>query len=181
MSKRTQQIRDMISTTISLDREWLGRTGAGRDEPELYLPWMPFSWPDFIALVAEALPETTGDKFLDIGAGVGSKMMLAEEIFGLDVRGIERVPEYVKEARQRGLIVTEADALGWDGYCDYDLIFFNRPFFSQQRQAELEQQVWADMKPGAVVIGVNLLAPPPATWNLLLDDGEVRRWVLQKN
>ena len=171
----------MISTVVTLDREWMGRTSIGRDMPETYLPWMPFSWPDFIALVAEALPEITGDKFLDVGCGVGTKMMLAEEIFDLDVHGIERVPEYVKEARGRGLTVTEADARGWNGYGDYDIIFFNRPFFSQEMQAELEQQVWDDMKPGAVIIGVNLLAPPPASWHPILDDGEVRRWVLQKN
>jgi trans-aconitate methyltransferase len=180
VSSRTSQIRNMIGTTIGLDREWMGRTAIGRDDPARYLPWMPFSWPDFIALVSEALPETTGDKFLDIGAGVGTKMMLAEEIFGLDVQGIERVSEYVKEARSRGLTIIEADALGWDGYGDFDIIFFNRPFFNQEMQAELEKQVWTDMKPGAVVVGVNLLVPPPAPWYLILDDSEVRRWVMQK-
>jgi trans-aconitate methyltransferase len=179
MTARTQQIRSMISTTVALDHEWMTRP-AGRDEPTLYLPWMPFSWPDFVALVAEALPETTGDRFLDIGCGIGTKMMLAEEIFGLNVQGVERVPEYVKEARQHGLVVAEADVLGWDGYNEFDLVFFNRPFYDQARQRELEQRVWANMKSGAVVIGVNLIDPPPSSWYLILDDHEVRRWIMQK-
>lgn len=180
MTAQAQRVRSVIETAISLDREWMGRTDIGRDRPEAYLPWMPFSIPDFIALLAEALPETTGDRFLDIGCGIGTKMMLTEEIFGLEVQGIERVPEYAKEARSRGLAITEADARGWDGYGDFDIIFFNRPFFNQEMQAELEHQVWTDMKPGAVVVGVNLLVPPPASWYPILDDSEVRRWVLQK-
>ena len=179
MTSRTDQVRAMISTASAMDSQWLGRV-PNRGEMNTYLGWMPFSWPDFVALVAEALPEVTGDRFLDIGCGVGSKMLLAEEIFGLNVRGVERVPEYVKEARQRGLIVTEADALGWDGYGEYDLVFFNRPFYDQDLQGQLEAQVWADMKPGAVAIGVNLISPPPQSWYPVLNDGEVRRWISQK-
>lgn len=179
MSVRTQQIRDVIQVTVALDRLWMGDP-AGHDRPGTYLPWMPFSWPDFVSLLAEALPESTGNKFLEVGAGIGTKMQLAEELFGLDVYGIERTAEYCKEARERGLQVFEADALGWGSYGDYDIVFFNRPFFDQELQAELELQVWRDMKPGAVVIGVNLLAPPPSSWYLVLDDGEVRRWVMTK-
>lgn len=178
MTARTDQIRRTIGDVVLLDEEWR-RNPAGRDDPA-YLPWMPFIWPDFLALIGEALPEVTGDRFLDIGCGCGTKMMLAEEVFGLTVHGIERVPEYVAAARQRGLTVTEADALDWDGYGKYDLIFFNRPFFDKDRQALLEKQVWADMKPGAVVIAANLLAPPPQSFALILDDSEVRRWIKQK-
>lgn len=178
MSDQLKLTRSTIAVVKELDEEWR-RRDAGRDDLATYLPWMPFSWPEFIALVAEALPETTGDKFLDVGSGPGSKMMLAEAIFGLDVHGVERVPEYVKAARQRGLQVDEADAFGWDGYGDYDLVFFNRPFHDELRQRELEQQVFRDMKPGAVVIAVNLIVPP-SSWYLILDDGEVRRWIYQK-
>jgi trans-aconitate methyltransferase len=173
------QLRQAIAAVTRLDAEWRQST-AGRDNLATYLPYMPFSWTDFIALTAEALPETTGDKFLDVGCGIGTKMLLADAFFGLSTQGIERSPEMVKEARQHGLVVTEADALGWDGYGNYDVVFFNRPFFGKELQARLEAQVWADMKPGAVVIGVNLLAPPPPTWWPVLDDGEVRRWIAQK-
>jgi trans-aconitate methyltransferase len=179
VTTRTQQIRATIGEVIALDAEWRAKE-AGRDNQATYLPWMPFSWPDFIALVAEALPEVTGDQFLDIGAGVGTKMMLAENVFGLDACGVERVPEYVKAAHERRLTVIEADALTYDGYGDYDLVFFNRPFYDKNLQAQLEQRVWENMKSGAVVIAVNLLAPPPPSWYLILDDREVRRWIFQK-
>jgi SAM-dependent methyltransferase len=181
MTNHAQLIRSTIGAVVALDAEW--RTSpAGRDDLSTYLPYMPTPpWPDFVALLAEALPEAvTGDRFLEIGAGVGTRMMLAEAVFGLDVHGVERVPEYVKAARERGLQVDEADALGWDGYGGYDIVFFNRVFADQDSQARLEQQVYAGMKPGAVVIAANLLAPPPRTWYPVLDDGEVRRWILQK-
>ncbi len=179
MATRAQHIRSTLATVTRLDAQWRVNL-AGRDNLDVYLPWMPFSWPDFIALVAEALPDTPGDRFLDIGAGVGTKMTLARELFGLDVHGVERVPEYVAQARSQGLEVTEADALAWDGYGEFDLIFFNRPFFDVARQADLERRVWAAMKPGAVVIGANLLYPPPSSWYLILDDSEVRRWIMAK-
>lgn len=178
MSDRSQQVRATIAAVNELDAEWRSRD-AGRDDLATYLPWMPFSWPAFTALLAEALPEVTGDRFLDIGCGVGTKMMLAQDIFGLSVYGVERVPEYVAAARKRGLVVEEADALGWNGYGDFDVVFFNRPFFDVERQAQLEQQVYRDMKPGAVVIAVNLINPP-TSWYLVLDDSEVRRWIFQK-
>jgi len=178
VSDRTHLIRTAIATATGLDAEDCART-AGRDDMATYLPWMPFSWPDFIALVAEALPDTPGDRFLEVGAGVGAKMVLAETVFGLDVEGVERVPEYVKTARERGLTMYEADALGWEGYGDYDLVYFNRTFANQDLERELEAYVYDRIKPGAVLIAVNVIAPP-AGWFLILDDGEVRRWIMQK-
>lgn len=171
--------RNTIALVTRMDAEWRS-SQAGRDDPAVYLPWMPFPWPDFIALTAEAMPEVAGDQFLDIGCGPGTKMILADVIFGLRASGIERAPEMVKEASQLGLQAFEEDALGWGNYGRYDLVFFNRPFFDNTLQAELERQVWAGMKSGAVVIGVNLVAPPPASWYPVLDDGEVRRWISQK-
>jgi trans-aconitate methyltransferase len=172
-----QSIRRTIAAVAALE---LAGHGGGRDDLAVYLPWMPFSWPAFISLLAEALPETYGNRFLDVGCGLGTKMMLAEELFGLDVHGIERSPELAKAAREHWLTVDEADALTWDGYGDIDIIFLNRPFSDQALEAQLEDRVWQEMKPGAVVIGVNLVNPPPSSWYLILDDSEVRRWIMQK-
>lgn len=179
MANQAQLVRAVIGAASALDAEWRA-SPAGRDDLESYLPYMPFSWPDFIALVAEALPETTGDLFLDIGCGPGSKMLLAEAVFGLTVRGIERVSEYVAAARARGLVVAEVNALDWGGYGHHDLVFFNRVFADQALEAQLEEQIWKALRPGAVVIAVNMVAPPPLDWWLVLDDSEVRRWIVRK-
>lgn len=177
MTSRPAEIRTALQLAARLDREWMGRV-PGTDHR--YTPWMPYSIPEFLMMALEALPEADGDTFLDIGAGVGTKMLLAREILGLDVHGIERVPEYAAQARQLGLDVEEADAAGWKGYGDYSLIWFNRPFRDRDAQAGLEARVWEEAAPGAVVICANLENPPPSSWFVTLDDWEVRRGVWVK-
>lgn len=179
MQGRTDQIRDAIRTVNELDARWM-REPAGHDDPRS-TPWMPFPWPDFTALVGEALPESAGDSFLEIGCGIGTRMLLAREIYGLDVAGIERVPEYAEQARQLGLTVSCEDALGHKGYgLDWDLIWFNRPFRDPGLERQLEAQVWEDAAPGTVIIMANIEQPPSQGWYLILDDGELRRWIMQK-
>ncbi len=174
-----QQVRSAMTTAAELDRKWL-RADVGHEDTSRYTPWIPFPLYDFVALMAEALPETAGDRFLEVGCGVGSKLLLAGTVFGLNARGIERVPEYVAEARRHGLAVDAADALDYPGYGDFDLLFFNRPLADPVLQAALEAKIWCEVPAGAVVIGANLEAPPPASWYPVLDDGEVRRWISQK-
>lgn len=175
---RPEAIRIALREAARLDREWM-QSSAGRDDSRS-TPWMPFPMFDFLALVAEALPESSGGTFLEVGCGCGTRMLLAREVFGLDVFGIDRVPEYVNEAWKLGLRAEVANALGWDSYGKFGLVWFNRPFRDPLLQRQLEQQVWADMAPGAVVIAANLEAPPPADWWPVLDDREVRRWIAQR-
>lgn len=181
---RTRQLRSLITDVARLDREWM-RKSAGHDDPRS-TSWMPFPLFDFIALVAEALPEAQGDAFLEVGCGIGTRMLVANRVYGLDCHGIDRVPEYVAQAREMlpagepGVTAEVADALGWDGYGKYDLLWFNRPFNDAALQYQLEAQVWKDMKPGAVVITANLLGRPPGNWWLVLDDSGVNRWIWQK-
>lgn len=175
---RAGALRVALREAARLDREWM-RSPAGRDDARS-TPWMPFPVYDFLALVAEALPESTGDRFLEVGCGIGTRMMLARDVFGLDVRGFDRVPEYVAQAQQLGCPAEVADALGYEGYGKADILWFNRPFSDKDTQRRLERQVWADMASGAVVICANLQLPPPVDWWPVLDDHEVRRWIVQK-
>lgn len=179
MSASSKKIGDTLRMVRDLDREWIAHP-AGRDEPERSLPWMPFPVFDFIALTAEALPEASGEKFLDVGCGIGTKMLLADQIFGLDTFGIERVPEYARQARQLGLAVTTGDALTWDKYGEFDLIFLNLTFRDPGLQNQLEQKAWSDAKSGAVVIGVNLLGRPPESWWLGMEDMDLKRGIWSK-
>ena len=171
-------IRAAIHEAQELDAQWI-RHPAGRDDRRS-TPWMPFPLFDYIALLAEAMPVTEGDRFLEIGCGVGSKMLVARELFGLDVHGFDRVPAYIQQARNLGLDAVEADALGYDGYGKYDIVWFNRPFRDAKLEFQLEQEVWDSVAPGAVVIGANLEALPPPTWMTVLDDFEVRRGIWWK-
>ena len=118
---------DVCKTVAKLDKEWQ-RGDVGHDDAR-YTPWMPNpSWPDYVALLAEAMPDVEGPRFLEVGCGIGTRMLIAREMFGLDVSGIERVPEYVAQAKELGLSVECTDALGWEGYGTFDVVWLNRPF-----------------------------------------------------
>lgn len=122
-----------------------------------------------------------GNVVMTGNCGIGTKMLLAQEIFGLEVAGIERVPEYLDQARKLGLDgVRRRDALSYEGYGDQDIIFLNLTFHDRELQAQLERKVQEDMKRGAVLIGVNLLARPPDSWWVVLDDVDVIRGIWQK-
>jgi trans-aconitate methyltransferase len=178
---RADQLATVLRTAQQMEREWMRKVPGAGDE--MHTPWMPFCIPDFVALMAEALPDLPpgAGRFLEIGAGIGTKMVIARELFGMDVSGVERTDEYASAARTAGLDVQTADALGWDGYGKADLIWFNRPFRDQAAQARLEAQVWAEAAPGTVVICANLETKPPLSWYPVLDawDDE-RRGIWQK-
>lgn len=179
MSKRSDQIAGTIRTVDKLEREWMGKVPAAGDAT--HTPWMPFPRHEFVAMLADAVADADGgDRFLEIGCGPGTKMMLADSIFDLNVQGVERVPEYVAQARQMGLLVHEADAADWKGYGEYDIVWFNRPFRDREAQAALEALVWDELRTGAVVMCANLEGKPPSSWYPIDDDWEVRRGIWQK-
>lgn len=173
---RTGDIRTVLATVTELDRQWKGKVTVPADAT----PWMPSDPAQFLVLLIEAIAEAPGDTFLEVGCGIGTRMLLAQELFGLKCYGIEREHEYIKQAWGLGLTAEPVDALGWQSYRDFGIVFFNRPFQDTVKQAQLERQVWEDMAPGAVVIAMNLLAPPPSAWIIVTDDWEARRGVWMK-
>ena len=178
MNPRTEILAAVLRSVQQADAKWMSR-GEGRDNPDS-TPWMPFPLFDFIALVAESLPAITSSNFLEVGCGIGTRMLVARDFFGLDTHGFDRVPEYVKEAQSQGLSAETADALEYPHYGDFDLIWFNRPFNNASMQSRLEGKVWNDARSGAVVICANLLEQPPSQWWMVLEDWEVRRGIWQK-
>lgn len=154
------------------ERAWNARTV--RYPREDCVPWLPFPRRLFMGLLAdavEAAPARVTDghfgapRFLDVGAGIGTKMELAARLFSLQTSGIEIVPELAAEARARGLSVTLADAFTYDGFDQAEIVYLNRP--STQMEA-LEQRVMDGMAPGAVLMLVNGLGLPELdSWTLV--------------
>jgi hypothetical protein len=176
---RAADIRSWLERADELDRAW---TGKVPETGRAFLPWMPFNTEDFLLLAACALKASAGDppRFLEIGAGIGTKMFLASRVLGMDAFGIERVPEYVTQAAELGCPVELADAGGWDRYGMYDIVWLNRVYRDRSLEAQLEAQLWEDMAPGAVIMCAHLEAPPPSSWWTKLDDWEARRGVWLK-
>ena len=148
--------------------------------------WMPFNLFDFAALLFEAsplIPQATPDtppRFLEVGAGPGPNMIIARDGFGMDVTGIEIQDALATAGRDAGLAVQTADADDWTGYEKADAVWLNRPRRDAAAERRLEERVYAEMAPGAVLLCANLESRPPESWFIISDSWDSLRrgaWV----
>ncbi len=144
--------------------------------------WMPFPLGQFVTLLTEAVmvapPNLTIDtgaygtpRFLDVGAGPGTKVRLASALYGLNTYGIDIVPRFVHEAQAHGAAVMLKDAFAFPehgtpvsteawGYADFQIVYVNRP---SALQNELENLIMERMATDAVLISVNWHNDPAAS------------------
>jgi len=172
-------VRDLLTSVRQIERQWQKQVDVG--DQQMFTGWMPSDVAQYLVLLIEAIAEAPGNSFLEIGCGPGTKMMLAQGLFGLDATGFDRVPEYVVAAKEHGLNVAECDAFDFQAYGKFDIVFFNRPFRNREVQADLEKLVYSKVRRGAVVIAMNLeTQPPDSKYLVVTDDWESRRGVWLK-
>lgn len=141
---------------------------------KLRLGWMPFQLADFVAIMTEVMRETNGIVFLEVGSGIGTKMLVARFMFGLSVNGIEYDETLATVALQklRGPVQV-TDALSWDGsYGHADIIWMYRCFRDPVLQDQLEQRIYSEMKSGAIFAGA-ALEHAPEGWEVIVDDMDI--------
>ncbi len=149
---------------------------------QVHLGWMPFQIADFCAIMTECLAEVNGVQFLEVGSGIGTKSQIARYMFGFTTLGIERDRQMIAQALRKGRgPVVHADALDYGSYDVPDLIWMYRPFRDRDKERELEQKIYAEMKPGAIFAGGQLETFPEAGFVPVIDDREIRRGAWQKN
>ncbi len=95
-------------------------------------------------------------RFLEMGAGAGAKLFLAREVFGEAV-GVEIDPGYVARAgvlgeAAEGVSLLEGDALTYEHYGAFDVIYFFVPFRDLALEDAFEQRLWEMAAPGTVVL-----------------------------
>lgn len=140
-------------------------------------PWMPYQPADFIGILWECLPEfksSTRPWFLDVGCGPGTKMRIAQKLFGFDVYGVEIDPALAAEAGRHfpeGRVATgNAFSDDWS-YSAYDLIWLYRPFRDSASEYRLEQKIIGQMSPGAILAGASWETDVTALgWLPVVDD-----------
>jgi protein-L-isoaspartate O-methyltransferase len=133
--------------------------------------YMPFQIADFVAIMTEVVAITDGVKFLEVGCGIGTKSMIARELFGLITSGIEYSGYLADEAlkKARGPVWV-GDALDYPyGYDKHDIIWLYRPFRDEALEDQLEQKIYTEMKSGAILAGA-ALQNPPQHWTTVVDD-----------
>lgn len=115
--------------------------------------FVPFPCGVFVDILTEAydyLGHDSSKKFLDIGCGIGTKVILACSFF--DAYGIEFNEKDVEKAKILGLNrVGNCDAMAFDNYAIFDVLFYYRPFFDQELYGQFESMIHQKMKPGALV------------------------------
>jgi SAM-dependent methyltransferase len=147
------------------------------------LPFMPFQPAEFTAIMLDVVAETSGKIFLDVGCGSGTKMTLAQEIYGLTCWGIEIDPEMGAQAEARfpkAVLVDDAlyNHLATGFYGNADIIWLYRPFRDPDKQAALEKTIMGGMKHGAILAGSKwqMDESPFFThgWQPIVDDWETK-------
>ncbi len=163
-------LKSVIGTAMREDLEWIGHGRIPGQKPDpIRNPWMPFQAAEFIAMLAEVLPESAGCDFLDVGSGIGTKIMLAEELFNLNAWGIETDEVMARHANYYGRYTELQDALTCSDYNDVDIIWLYRPFRDRLSQVQLEHRVFSMMKPGTIVFG-GAWESQPRGFEIIVDD-----------
>jgi hypothetical protein len=104
-------------------------------------------------MLMDAFQIFNGDRtkrFLDVGCGMGSKVILASPVF--DSYGLEYNEKYVQKAHALGLArVMHCDAFEFKDYKTFDLIYYYRPIFTPDLYYEFETIIHKNLKIGALV------------------------------
>lgn len=97
-------------------------------------------------------------RFLDVGCGAGMKVVTATEFFA-HADGLEYDPGYAATAQSlfnaMGLAqcrVIEGDAMAFEGYDAYDVVYFYRPMRDIDAMQQMEAQIAAGVRPGTILI-----------------------------
>jgi SAM-dependent methyltransferase len=92
-------------------------------------------------------------RLLDVGCGIGNVLLIAEQ-FGFDVYGIEKdeysfpiAAKLIGEER-----IAQADIWTYEGYGEYEVIYYYRPFSGREQQLRFEKLIEDTMKTGAILI-----------------------------
>ena len=140
---------------------------------------------ELAARLMRCLTTTKPIKFIDVGCGIGTKVLAASYVLqswaqpldgSVEVYGIEYSPEYVAVARSmmsesidelghhrstaqaNANCIIQGDALLYD-YSPYNLVYFYCPLDDRKKQIELEERIVSTVQKGAFILA-NLTKGP---------------------
>lgn len=108
--------------------------------------------------VAQAMRPEQPLRFLDVGCGGGMMVLMASGLFPR-AEGFDLDPAYVavanagfKRMRATRCHAFEANALTFDRYTDYDVIYFYQPIWDPDLLCDMENRIIASARPGTVIV-----------------------------
>lgn len=120
----------------------------------MFYGYEPLPLAPFIAALEIARSLIPNGRFLDVGCGIGTKLLLAHYLGWADVTGVELRPEYAGPARRLmpEATIVEADAFGWDGYNEFDVVYSYRLCVPDDLEIALEERIASLCRPGTLLI-----------------------------
>ena len=97
-------------------------------------------------------------RFLDVGCGGGSKVIAASAMFDvahgieLDAECVEHAQAFLNRIVAEAPQITQADALLFSDYGNYEIIYFYRPMKAGHLALELEDRIVSQAAPGTILI-----------------------------
>jgi hypothetical protein len=132
------------------------------DTDGLFFQYRPYPLSIFGKVLDTIYPDQPLDSFLEVGCGIGTKMLLTRALFPTAVvGGFDRTRSYIELAydlfRQypkynHNLDISIEDAQAYDSYRSYDCIFLNRPIWDYDYETSLEHQVAEQLPRGGVLM-----------------------------
>ena len=126
---------------------------------DIEFPIQPFD--DFMSAayrISLALNPRRKLRFLDVGSGGGTKVFAAKHYFQ-QADGLEYDQGYATAAQRMlttigisSSTVFHTDALTFEAYSDYDVIYFYRPMQDDPLMRKLEQRIITKARPGTILI-----------------------------
>lgn len=118
----------------------------GTEHPgtERFHKYISLSLPLFLAGMARV----DGYTFLDVGCGIGDKVMMAQAL-GFEAHGFDYWEPYIRVAEGlQGKAVWLDDAFSFARYCEYDVVYSWRLCRDHDEQEALNQHITSQMRPG---------------------------------
>jgi SAM-dependent methyltransferase len=145
---------DAVNATQALiERLEAQLTPPGPTQDPDWYGWIGFPVAGFIAnlLTARQFYPERSARFLDVGSGIGTKLILAHEL-GWVTGGVERWAAYAEVSRRLAPFahVFSTDAQQFDCYHHYDLVYYYGLAPDQVIDAQIKRHITDRMKPGAL-------------------------------
>jgi len=155
-----EQLEAIHRTIQRLEMAWVPDV---LDHP-VFKPYQVLPVAMLLDALRDAEPSARGRRFLDIGCGVGTTLLLVH-LMGYQVSGFDRVPEYIDQARR---LVPEADVWVADLFnveeFDADIILMAHPCEDEEVEREAEEHVIERASEGTILITPGSVVQPGASY-----------------
>jgi len=111
--------------------------------------FIPYNINSFIKLL-----NGKSGKFLDVGCGIGDKVLIAKEL-GFDAHGIEKDEKLFKIADIYLPNIQNIDAFDFEDYDKFDVIYAYHPFKDEEKQKALVDLINSKKREDAIFINVS--------------------------